>query len=545
MLKKFVFVLKHLGIATGVLVGVISCENDFRNVGVNIVDNNIFATDSYISEVIAFSKDIDSNQTNSLSYYLLGVQRDAVFGKLEASIVTQLTLPENNPDFGVYPVIDSVIVDIPYLSTLNGEHANGTPKFDLDSIWTAGDNNFQMSVYELGTYLNSVDPEDPTKPKKYLNNDIFSKINPTTPFYSGLIEPSDIDTMLLVKRYKHPNPNYPNLTTKEVYQTDTITHTNQQPSLKIPLDKEQIKTIIQDNASGGDFASNANFQHFFRGLYFEVLENGLGNEALMTLALSDAKMTIYYSNDVEADEEADEDLDGDGINGETGVFVRTAQTLAFSLGGIRTNLYSRDFTGDIVENYINNPNQTEGEELLFVQGAAGTHAVIKLFGEEDTNGNNIPDELDTLIENEWLINDAQLTLYIDPDNATNWIPQRLFLYNIKNTEEDEEDNTQILDALNQEAGYLGGVLVTEDDEPLKFIFHITDYISELTKPNSELVLHDLGIKVYNNYDVALSANDIILRDFDTNPKGLSLIGNLPNSDEKRVKLEIFYSEKNQ
>lgn len=543
MLKKFVFVLKYLGIATGVLVGVISCENDFKNVGVDIVDNNVFSTNSHEFEVIAYSKNIVRNQSNNLNHYLFGVQNDDVFGTLEASIVSQLTLPESNPDFGLNAVIDSVIVDIPYLSTLQtDENSNGTPKFELDSIWTDGANNFQLSIYELGTYLNSVDPEDPTELKKYFSDQVFLKINPTTPFYNGLIEPSAEDTTLIVKRYKHPSPNYPNLTTKEVYQTDTINEDDNiktPPSLKIPLDKALIKTIIQDNAASSDLASNSNFQHFFRGLYFEVLENGDGNEALMTLSLDNAKMTIYYSFDEIVDEGDDEDLNGNGITDEDDVAIRTPEDFVFELGSIMSNIYTRDYTGDIVENYIDNPDLSQGEELLFVQGAAGTNAVIKLFG-EDANGNDIPDELETLRENNWLINDAQLTFYIASDNATNWIPQRLFLYNIG-----EEENTQILDALNQDAGYLGGTLIYDDDDvPLKYTFHITDFITELSKLDTELVLYDLGLKVFDDNDVAFSVNDTEMRDFNSNPKGLSLIGNLPETDEKRIKLEIFYSEKN-
>lgn len=537
MLKEFVTVLKYLGIATMVLVGVISCENDFRNVGVAIVDNNIFSTDKYTSEVISYSVNTERNQSNALSHYLLGVQRDAVFGKLEASIVAQLSLPETNPDFGLNAVIDSVIVDIPLLATLDGTNTNDTPKFELDSVWTMGDKTIQLSVFELGTYLFGVDPEDPTETKKYFSDDTFLKTNPSSPFYSGVIAPSEIDTMLLVKRYKYPN--YPDLTSKEVYKTDTIKKTDKKPSLKIPLNKAQIKAIIQDNAAGNDFASAANFQHFFRGLYFEVLESSIGNAALMTLNMSDAAMVIYYSQDVEDSEEEDEDLNDNGITGEQNITVRTPQNYSFALGGVKTNLLNRDYSETVVENYTINPNLTIGEEKIYVQGAAGTGVVIKLF-EEDANQNDIPDELELLRTKNWLINEATLTFYIDTDNATNWAPERLYLYNIGGV-----DNTQVSDAMPQSLSSLGGVLErNSDDEPEKYVFHITDFISEIIEPDTDLVLYDLGLKVYNANDEAVNVNDTILRDFNTNPKGLSLKGNLQSSEENRLKLEIFYSEKN-
>jgi len=550
MLKEFVVVLKYLGVASGILAGIISCENDFRNVGVSIVDNNIFSTKDTVLEVITYSKEIERNQTNGLSNYLLGAQRDDIFGKLEASIVAQLSLTETNPEFGTNAVLDSVIVDIPYLATRNGTHENNSPNFDLDSVWTSGDKSIQLNVFELGTYLNLVDSENPTETKKYYSDDIFLKVNSGNPLFSGLIVPSAVDTMLLVNRYKYPN--YPNLLPKNLYTTDTIKRTDIKPSLKIPLDKEQIKTIIQDNATGSDFASNANFQHFFRGLYLEALESTETDASLMTLSVSDATMTLYYSNDVVEDEDTDEDLDGNGITGESGVTVRTPQSLAFPLSGVKANLYDRDYSGDLVESYISSgaANEITGEEIIFTQGAGGVLSVIKLFG-EDANSNEIPDELEFLREKEkqWLINDAQLVFYINPDNATNWTPERLYLYNtgVEDDTDGEEYDTQIIDAMPTSVGFLDGTLVRdENDEPEKYVFHITDFLSEIIKTDTEYELYDLALKVYNEYDSpdSQSTTDTIVANINTNPKGIVLNGNLPVSEENRIKLEIFYSEKN-
>lgn len=546
MLKEFVVVLKYLGVASGILAGIISCENDFRNVGVSIVDNNIFSAKDTVLEVIAYTKDIERNQTNGLTHYLLGTQRDGIFGKLEASIVAQLSLSETNPDFGTNAVLDSVIVDIPYLATLSGTHENNSPSFDLDSVWTTGDKTMQLNVFELGTYLNRVDSEDPTQTKKYYSDDDFLKVNSGSPLFNGLIVPSAVDTMLLVNRYKYPN--YPDLSQKTLYKTDTIKRTDIKPSLKIPLDKEQIKTIIQDNAPNSDFASNANFQHFFRGLYFEALESTETDASLMTLSISDATMTLYYSNDVVEDEETDEDLDGNGITGEAGVTVRTPQSFVLPFSGVRANLYDRDYSGDLIESYIINPNEITGEEILLTQGAGGVLSVIKLFG-EDSNNNEIPDELEMLREKNWLINDAQLVFYINTDNATNWTPERLYLYNT-GVEDDTEEaayDTQILDAMGQSVGFLDGTLVrNENDEPEKYVFHITDFISEIIKTDTEFVLYDLALKVYNENDSpdSQSTTDTIVANINTNPKGIVLHGNLPIAEENRIKLEIFYSEKN-
>ncbi len=261
----------------------------------------------------------------------------------------------------------------------------------------------------------------------------------------------------------------------------------------------------------------------------------------MTLSMSDVTMTLYYSNDVVEDEDTDEDLDGNGVTGEQNVTVRTPQSLVFPVSGVRANIYNRDFAGKLIESYITTPNEINGEEILFTQGAGGAISVIELFG-EDVNQNDIPDELETLREKDWLINDAQLVFYINSDYATNWTPERLYLYNIG-----EEDDTQIIDALPQSIGFLGGILERDaEGEPEKYVFHITDYISEILKTDSELVLHDFALKVFNNNDTPdpQVTTDTIVDNVNTNPKGIVLHGNLPISEENRIKLEIFYSEKN-
>jgi hypothetical protein len=544
MTKKLVIKLKFLSLGIGIFISVLACENDFKNVGVNIVDNDIFSTEKYISDLITYSKNIEFNKSNGTkSQNMLGVQRDAVFGKLEASFVTQLQLQSNNPDFGTNAVIDSVIVDIPYNSHRDGTQTNGdgdvVPKHVLDSVWVNGDKTFLLNVFELETYLQTIDPEDPTKAKEYFSNDTFLKTNPSEPLYSALFSPNENDTMTVVNRYKYPD--YPDLTTRELYKTDTIKAATPAPSMKIPFDKATIKNIFQDNLSSSEFASNANFQYYFRGLYFEAIENNTTDGALMLLNLTEAKMTIYYSNDVEKDEKDDEDLDGNGITGEDAVQVRTANTFVFPFNSVKANIYSRDITGSDYENYLSTMDIVLGEEQMFVSGAAGPHGVIKLFG-DDTNSNGIPDELEELRTQNWLINDAKLIVYIDKDYTTNWTPERLYLYNIG-----EEEDTQITDAMPQAILGIGGKLERDEDGvPEKYVFHITDYIKEVIKSDSEVQLHDLGLKVYDSYDTPnqQTTTDTIVKNYNSNPKGLVLKGNLPNSDEYRAKLQIYYTSKN-
>jgi hypothetical protein len=542
MIKKFVILTKYLSVILGVLVVVISCEKDFKNVGVNLVDNNVFSTDKYTSEIIAYSKNIEVNKTDYLTYYLLGTAEDGNFGKLNASVVSQLGLAEENPDFGENAVIDSVILNIPLDATLlrkyevpDPENPNEViivPEFELDSVWGNGDNSFLLKIHELGTFLNIKDPADPTQNMEYFSNTPFDKLQE---LYNDVVSPSVSDTMSIIKRTKYIDDTF---STQEVYSYDTIKNTNSEPSLIIPLEKQFFLDNFLNDPISSHFSSNSDFQHYFRGLYLEAFNAGVGS-TLMALQLSNAKMTVYYTDTSFPNEGAEEDLNGNGIKGEGIVQVIKTGIFACPFSGIKVNLFDRDYSGALAENYINNPNTTVGNDKIFVQGATGSDGVIHLFG-EDTDSNDIPDELEALQTKNWLINDAQLHLYVDTENTTNTVPNQLYLYNIG-----EDENYQSYEIMHQGPSVIGGLLENDTDgNPVRYTFHITDYISEIIKTDSDVPLAVFGIKTYDINDKANSSIDTIMRKYNNIHKGVVLTGNIPNTEENRIKLEIFYTEKN-
>jgi len=530
MIKKFVIISKHLILGVGVLVGVLSCEKDFKNIGVDVVDNNVFNSEKYVSEVITYNSDITRNQTNNNSDKLLGILHDTDFGKLEASIVAQLHMPKKNPDYGIDAIIDTIILDIPFEVKKESNQDDGKPKYSYESVWTSGDKSFQFNVFRLGTYLSTTEIDDPTALKKYYSDDVFIR---EESLFSGVVSPSLVDTMLVVKRYDYPS--YPSTSDKVVYKQDTI---KSAPSLKIALDENFFKTQFQDLATESEFASVSNFQHHFKGLYLEALESAADNDALMLLKLATATVKVYYS--YKKDEGASEDLNGNGTTGETNVYV--PGEFSYPLAGVKSNLYNRDYSGTTIQNYLDNPDDINGEEKLFLSGAIGSNAILKLFG-EDTNADGIPDELALLRTKEWLINDAQLTIYVDESSDVDEKINAIFLYNIKDGE-----NIQMFEGAydpKTRQARLGDPLETDSDKkPIKYVIHITDFIAEIIKPDTDIELLDFGIKVFESTDVSQSETDTHIKDFSSNHKGVILKGNLPSTDEKRIKLEIYYSEKN-
>lgn len=507
MTTKVVALLKYAVLFASVFLVMISCEKDIESVGVNLVDNNTFSSDSFVSEVNSVSENIEKVPANGLEQYLLGVYADEEFGKLKASIVTQLFLPAvaDSYDYGTNAAIDSVIVSIPYQSTKNIENfSDGKPQFTIDSVIGDSETEFKLQVYELKTFLNTLDPTDPSKNAIYYSDKQFLKGD--IPLYSGNFKINPNDTVSYIKRY---------LTNGAVYDIDTVYADDLAPSIKIPLDEDQIKTIFLDNASDPAFDSFDNFYHYFRGFYFEASELANEKSHIVSLSTAGSKMTIYYSKD--EDEPTDEDLNNNGVNGETG--VRTKHSFDFAFGNIKSNILERDYTN----------SKQSGTDRLYIQGAAGSLATVDLF---------INDDLNELRSKNWLITEANLIFYVDQNASSNIAPERIFLYNF-------EENLQLLDVFSEGIDEMGGFLEYDDEgKPYRYVVKITDYISELLKSDEPLNLVKLGIKVFNPSDAPTTVSDTKVRELSWNPKGVVLYNNNPAAGDKRLKLQIFYSELN-
>ncbi|PKP13956.1 MAG: hypothetical protein CVU08_02725 [Bacteroidetes bacterium HGW-Bacteroidetes-3] len=509
MAIKVVNALKYLGLFSIVFFTIISCEKEIESIGVNLVNNNNFTINKDTSEVLATNENIVSVPTSgtTVTQYLLGVYSDNEFGTLKASIVSQLNLPAIGTayNYGTNYTIDSVVMSIPYQVTKGVKQSDGKPTFTIDSVFGDANVEFQLGVYELKTFLNTLDPNDPSKPAVYYSDKEFLKGD--TPFYLGNFKVNPNDTVSYIKRFM------PNGST--VYKIDTVKLADVSPSIKIPLNKSAIQQLFVDNAAGAEFQTLDNFQHFFRGFYIEAKELTSNKSHLVSLAMANAKMIIYYSKD--ENEEAAVDLNNNGVKGEQG--VRTKHNFDFSFGTLKANLFERDVAA---------PHQS-GENRLYVQGAAGSIAKIDLFQNE-----NLVD----LQDNNWLINDASLIFYVDQNAASNIVPNQLYLYNY-------DEKTQMVDIMNEGLAAVGGFLERDaEGKPFRYVFKITDYISRLLITNEPLSLVKLGLKVFNPSDVPVNILDTKIKDFSWTPKGVVLFGQDPSFGDKRVKLEISYSKIN-
>ncbi len=499
------------------LFAIASCEKDFEDIGVNLVDNNLFTTKDTTFEILANTRNVDSSRVDLLPRYTLGVYRDNEFGKLESSIVSQMGLPASltTLDFGLNPVIDTVIFEIPYFAVNDEPLEDGKPQFILDSIYGNLSTPWELKISRLKTFLNTLDPTDPTKLKSYYSDEEY--LGETELGRIQEFIPNPDDTVLYVTR-------------KLLDDIDTLKREPLLPTLKVPFDNDIIRSIFIDDPMGSEFDTDESFVNYFRGLFIEATEIA-GGGSMMTLDITQAGFTIYYTNEILTDEEG-VDLNNDGDTDDLQVPVKTRQTAFFPVSALRAGTYKRDYTGSVVESEFNTPDLVEGKEKLYVQANGGSEIELDLF-------KALTDEqLNELRAQNWLINAAFIDFYIDSDFDNEDIPNRLYMYNADN-------NSILLDVVSEARtfGIDGNVDRDDDGNPTKYQFLITDYISEILKAENPRELSKLAVKTFHSTDNIISALDTIVKDFSWNPRGIVLKGNnLPLTDPERLRLRIYYTE---
>lgn len=521
MLNKMIRSFLYLGGLTLLLSFAISCEEDFTDVGTTLVSNNEFSTNDTIFEITVTGQNIDRVQADGLSIsggalgqYLLGVYNNPNYKKIEASIISQLQRPGDltivDEEFGndtiVQTTIDTVFLRLPYQATLLGTDAIG-PDFQLDSIFGDQNTPFTLNVFRLTTYLNTLNPQNPA-----ISNEFFSDENyQTDPEKLNVIEdiqfvPNRRDTAQFVLR---------RLSTGDIYDTDTIQYTNSNPYINIPLKKERIKELLFDQYESADFASQDAFNNYFRGIKIQAEGNGGSIVSLnLTSTTFQPRLDIFYTNTVLT-------------NGGTTVIDTISKSDTFLLTGIRNSLY----------------NMTDGpvppSNKFAIQGTAGSYGQVGIL----TN-----DQLTFLQNQDWLINDATLTLHVDKTTVgadTLNTPFRMFVYKEELGNTGQMLRTQILDALSEGVLALDGFLNLDDNNhPDNYTFKITDYISELASGNRN-DSRTLGIKVFNPTDLYDNFNDTIVETHSWNPKAVMLLNHDLTNGDRRATLKISYSVKSQ
>jgi hypothetical protein len=515
------FKLALRGLASIFILAILfSCENDYSEVGTDFI-NSIEPQPVYESEnVVSYSEKLNSIRTNGFANYLLGEYSDPVFGLSETKILTQVSLSQTNPDFGENPVLDSVVLTLPLYSRLLQDD-----EYALDSIY--GEGSFKINIYESNQLLRSIDPgeDGDFQDAQIYYTDQFDEFAPnisSTPFFtSETINPSELTDPVILFEKNSDN------------SIDTLS-LSPRIRLKLPNNYFQEKVIDQEGAEV--LSSNSAFNNFLRGFLIEAKQQQpLKSMALLNLQNENSNITMYYNNVV---------LDSVGNPSDT---LYNEYNLNFN--GIKLNLYDDNFNVN-----LSSQDTTLGEENIYLKGGEGSAGVIELFSGPDLDNNGIADELDELRQNNWLINEATLDLYINEQiapSSKNRI-DRVFLYNL-------DDEAVLEDFVRDPSASEGNPSVSrilhlgplnEDDNGAPFYrIRLTSHINNLINNDSTNV--KLGLFVSTNVDASgltrtrnteLDIFENVPRNILETPRGIVIHGNRSATEAKKLKLKIIYTE---
>ena len=591
-----------------IILSELSCTKEYNSIGTEILKSDTFETSLENIPVFASQKLIQPFKSNGLSSYQLGQINDNIFGKTEASFITQLTLSQPNPSFGKWDseseingdsnnikvieeneTVNNVVLEIPFFnntfdsdgdgvidlydvdsndiySDSDGdgvsdivERSNGTDPlnpdtdgdgtndnedtesinpnngatvYDVDSLIGNINASFKIKIEELDYYLRDYDPTNNFESfQKYYSDDLFIKNFSKQTLFDDNIE---IDTNEVVI-YNEDDPD-----TNDVDESTTVKE-RLSPRLKIPLDNAFFQDKILDKEGSVNLLSPDNFNLFFKGLI--ISSYNFSDDLLMILDYSNSKIKINYDYDVYNDNGTADDNSDDSV-------VKENKDFEILLSGNQLNLFNKDNNSQEI---LDNVNSSENLSKGYLKGGEGVMLELDLF--TDNNGENILNEIKS---KGWLINEANLTVYVDQTTINSYggliEPARLYLYNI-------EDQTPLIDYFidnstgnkesDKKTNHDGLLEYQSDKKGLKYKIRISEHIKNIVRNDS--ISPKLGLvvtsSIENSQNLDLRENyslSTIPISSAINPLGTVIYGPNPESEnfDKRLRLEIYYTEIN-
>ena len=500
-----------------------SCEEEITEVGSGFI-NGIEIQEPFLVEnehITAYNEKVRSVQTNNAAIYKLGKYVDPVYGSSETSILTQLTLEDNDHNFGQDPVLDSVVLTLPYFSQQIEQD-----EYRLDSIF--GEGSFKLKISESDHFLRSIDPGDNGEFEQaqiYYSdqlNDFLPNINTGNPiFTSDVITPADSTGVKILI---------------EQLSEDVIDTVETSPRIRLKLPNEFFEEKIMSKAGGEELVSNQNFVNYFRGIYIQAEQQE--SEPVMGLFnvdQEDAGITLHYRsmrNAPSTDPEAEDSL------------VETFNEFNLNFNGIKVNLYDKE---ELID--LSNPDTVNGDENLFLQGGQGSMGVLRLFDGPDSDNDGVSDQLEELRSENLLINEATLRLYINEEIAPNAVNRsnRIFIYDLDNNRLliDYQIDPTASPNVPEQSRTLHLAPLAEDDAGKFYRIRLTSHINDIINNDSTNVT--LGLNVSQNvenarlFDVRDSETERInglIETSLTTPRGVVLHGTQSDNETKRLKLSI-------
>lgn len=529
----------------------VSCEKDFSSLGTEVIGGENFEATSKKYSVLTYNKRVDPTRTDGLPVNYLGIFNDPIYGNTTASFVSQVATPTINPNFGENVVLDSVVLTIPYFSTVGEADVDGNPTYELDSIF--GNAPMKLSGYRNNYYLRDFDPDsDFEEAQKYYSNAATSQ--------TGMVNTAQLEGDLLFELENFLPSSDPIVLFGEPDDQGVSEETTREaPAIRVILDNEYWEDLIIDKQGEPELSNAANFENYFRGIFFKVepVAADMGTMMLLDFAAS-ANITMYYTKDGFSN-----DTDGNPIREQT--------TFVMNFSGNRVNFLDNNYNftlGDVDGDGDDEGDTENGDESLYLKGGVGSIGVVNLFnGNENGESTEFTEfkeafvETDTdgnFVKSKRLVNEANLIFYVDQSQIIGQEPDRIYLYDLNNktplidyildpsTNNFSPKDTKILhlEPLERENDEFDGA-------GIKYRIKITEHINNLLLRDSTNV--KLGLAVSGNLNPESNTNQFDIITDDSNllnalpistlvyPRGTVLHGSNTTDENKKVELEIFYT----
>jgi len=566
------------------LFGLVSCDKDFNSLDSDVLGDDHFDMEKYeVQNLVAYTKSTGAVQTNNLAINALGIYNNPVFGTTKAHFVTQVQLATVEPTIGDNPeiqAIDSVYLYVPYFSTLK-ETVDSENIYELDSIYGNQESSMTLKIFENGYVLRDFNPSPnpndiSTYYQKYYsdekslveNNIIGSQLNNSSNTIENSAFKFNNEEIIIYKTDDNGNFLDSDGDVTTVLE-DRVVKERKKPGMWINLDKDFFQTKILETSST-NLLNNSLFKDYFKGIYFQIENNFNQEGALAMLDFNSGYIMVQFHSDITTE------LSNGSIS-----TVNSKKEIKLNLKGNTVNFYDNS-NSLLYQNGINNSNSTFGNDRLFLKGNEGSVAFIDLFGNIDNvkiddegnlignattpMPNGVPDELDELRVNNWMINEANLVFYIDKvamGQVGVYEPRRIYLYDATNNKtiiDYVSDNSVNSDTKLNKYVHGGIIEVDEDDKGILYKIRITQHINQIINSDDEDLNKNirLGLSVTENINLSsigflkspiqIGSDQIKIVPVSSvmNPLGTILYGNnvAPADEAKKLKLQIFYTKPN-
>ena len=584
---------------------IFSCTKEYNTIGTEILKDDSFESRVENIDVYASQKIISPFNTTNLPIYQIGEISDNIFGSVKSSFITQLQLSQYNPSFGITSqekensgdpanitviqeneLVTDVYLDIPFFTNRNDkdgdgvidaydvddndvnsdsdgdgvsdavERANGTDPlnpdtdgdgipdgqdddtvnpnagatvYDVDSLLGNFTDAFKLKIQEMDYYLRQYDPTDnfESRQRYYNDNTILENFTGQV-LFDGEVQ---IDTNELII-YRDDDPE-----TTDIDESEEVKE-RLSPRIRVPLNSDFFQSKLIDKEGSIDLTNNDNFNLYFKGIYINAYD--FSNPLMMILDFDSSEIVINYEYDKYNKNGTDDDLTDDTID-------RESKDFKITFFGNKINLIKKDpFSSEI----ITNVNSSNNLSKIYLKGGEGLMAEINLF--KDSQGNDL---LQDIKSKPWLINEANLTFYVDREtidlNGGLIEPFRIYLYDLDSNLPLVDyyiDDTQGPRRSEQKINHGGMLEVDSDQSGIKYKIRISEHVKNIVRKDSTnkklgLVLSSSITNIFStelkNSELESSPTASVI-----NPLGTVLHG--PNPDQsnfdKRLKLELFYSE---